>query len=57
MRDDPDLPFGGIGPSGIGAIHGRSGFDTFSKLLPCSTSAASPGATCSSRRTAARSMR
>ncbi|WP_031370674.1 coniferyl aldehyde dehydrogenase [Lysobacter antibioticus] len=29
-----DLPFGGIGPSGIGAIHGRIGFDTFSKLLP-----------------------
>lgn len=29
-----DLPFGGIGPSGVGAIHGRNGFDTFSKLLP-----------------------
>ena len=28
------LPFGGIGPSGTGAIHGRAGFDTFSKLLP-----------------------
>ncbi len=28
------LPFGGIGPSGMGAIHGRFGFDTFSKLLP-----------------------
>ena len=28
------LPFGGIGPSGIGAIHGKAGFDTFSKLLP-----------------------
>jgi coniferyl-aldehyde dehydrogenase len=28
------LPFGGIGPSGRGAIHGRSGFETFSKLLP-----------------------
>ena len=28
------LPFGGIGPSGIGAIHGRAGFDTFSKPLP-----------------------
>ncbi len=28
------LPFGGIGPSGQGAIHGRAGFDTFSKLLP-----------------------
>ena len=29
-----ELPFGGIGPSGIGAIHGRNGFDAFSKLLP-----------------------
>lgn len=29
-----DLPFGGVGPSGLGAIHGRHGFDTFSKLLP-----------------------
>jgi len=29
-----DLPFGGVGPSGIGAIHGRNGFDAFSKLLP-----------------------
>ena len=29
-----DLPFGGIGPSGIGAIHGKAGFDTFSKALP-----------------------
>jgi len=28
------LPFGGIGPSGTGAIHGRAGFETFSKLLP-----------------------
>jgi coniferyl-aldehyde dehydrogenase len=28
------LPFGGSGPSGMGAIHGRAGFDTFSKLLP-----------------------
>jgi coniferyl-aldehyde dehydrogenase len=28
------LPFGGIGASGTGAIHGRAGFDTFSKLLP-----------------------
>ena len=29
-----DLPFGGIGPSGMGAIHGKAGFDTFSKQLP-----------------------
>jgi coniferyl-aldehyde dehydrogenase len=28
------LPFGGIGPSGSGAIHGHAGFETFSKLLP-----------------------
>lgn len=26
----PDLPFGGIGPSGMGAYHGKTGFDTFS---------------------------
>jgi coniferyl-aldehyde dehydrogenase len=28
------LPFGGSGPSGMGAIHGQAGFDAFSKLLP-----------------------
>ena len=28
----PDLPFGGVGESGMGAYHGRSGFDTFSHL-------------------------
>ncbi len=26
----PALPFGGVGPSGIGAYHGKAGFDTFS---------------------------
>jgi aldehyde dehydrogenase (NAD+) len=26
----PDLPFGGVGESGIGAYHGQTGFDTFS---------------------------
>jgi coniferyl-aldehyde dehydrogenase len=26
-----DLPFGGVGPSGMGEYHGRAGFDTFSK--------------------------
>jgi aldehyde dehydrogenase (NAD+) len=25
-----DLPFGGVGESGMGAYHGRAGFDTFS---------------------------
>ena len=29
-----NLPFGGIGPSGMGAYHGRAGFDGFSKALP-----------------------
>ena len=28
------LPFGGIGQSGMGAVHGHAGFDTFSKQLP-----------------------
>ena len=23
------MPFGGIGPSGIGSYHGKAGFDTF----------------------------
>jgi aldehyde dehydrogenase (NAD+) len=27
---NPHLPFGGIGASGMGACHGKSGFDTFS---------------------------
>jgi aldehyde dehydrogenase (NAD+) len=26
----PDLPFGGVGPSGMGAYHGEAGFRTFS---------------------------
>ena len=29
-----NLPFGGICPSGMGAYHGRAGFDGFSKALP-----------------------
>jgi acyl-CoA reductase-like NAD-dependent aldehyde dehydrogenase len=29
-----DLPFGGVGPSGMGHYHGREGFETFSKLKP-----------------------
>jgi aldehyde dehydrogenase (NAD+) len=28
----PELPFGGVGDSGQGRYHGRSGFDTFSNL-------------------------
>jgi aldehyde dehydrogenase (NAD+) len=27
---NPNLPFGGVGPSGIGAYHGRESFETFS---------------------------
>jgi aldehyde dehydrogenase (NAD+) len=27
---NPNLPFGGVGPSGMGAYHGRFGFDAFS---------------------------
>ncbi len=33
----PDLPFGGVGASGIGAYHGRAGFETFSHLKPVLT--------------------
>jgi coniferyl-aldehyde dehydrogenase len=29
-----DLPFGGVGPSGMGHYHGREGFETFSKKKP-----------------------
>jgi coniferyl-aldehyde dehydrogenase len=29
-----DLPFGGVGGSGMGRYHGREGFDTFSYLKP-----------------------
>ena len=29
-----DLPFGGVGASGMGQYHGREGFNTFSKLRP-----------------------
>ena len=28
----PELPFGGVGPSGMGSYHGQAGFDTFSHL-------------------------
>lgn len=29
-----DLPFGGIGPSGMGQYHGAAGFQTFTKAMP-----------------------
>jgi coniferyl-aldehyde dehydrogenase len=29
-----DIPFGGVGPSGMGHYHGHEGFTTFSKLRP-----------------------
>ena len=29
-----DMPFGGVGPSGMGAYHGKAGFDALSKLKP-----------------------
>jgi len=29
-----ELPFGGVGPSGMGRYHGKWGFDTFSHLKP-----------------------
>jgi coniferyl-aldehyde dehydrogenase len=29
-----DLPFGGVGESGMGHYHGREGFENFSKLRP-----------------------
>ena len=34
-----NLPFGGVGASGMGAYHGRTGFDTFSHLKPIFTQA------------------
>ncbi len=38
----PDLPFGGVGASGMGAYHGRSGFEAMSHLKPVVTKAARP---------------
>ena len=29
-----DMPFGGVGPSGMGAYHGKTGFDALSKIKP-----------------------
>lgn len=33
----PTLPFGGVGASGLGAYHGKAGFDTFSQQRPAFT--------------------
>ena len=38
-----ELPFGGVGPSGIGAYHGYEGFRTFSKAKPVFYQARFPG--------------
>jgi aldehyde dehydrogenase (NAD+) len=38
----PDLPFGGVGPSGMGAYHGKAGFDTFSHHKPVLTRPSRP---------------
>ncbi|WP_436795427.1 aldehyde dehydrogenase family protein [Actinospongicola halichondriae] len=38
----PDLPFGGVGPSGHGRYHGQSGFDELSNLKPVLTKPTKP---------------
>jgi aldehyde dehydrogenase (NAD+) len=38
----PELPFGGVGESGMGAYHGRAGFDTFSHAKPVLTKGVRP---------------
>ncbi len=40
-----DLPFGGVGRSGMGAYHGKTGFDTFSHKRVITSSPMSPTAT------------
>jgi aldehyde dehydrogenase (NAD+) len=32
LHKTPALPFGGVGPSGMGRYHGRAGFDSYSNL-------------------------
>lgn len=38
----PDLPFGGVGPSGQGRYHGQSGFDELSNMKPVLTKPTKP---------------
>jgi aldehyde dehydrogenase (NAD+) len=38
----PDLPFGGVGASGQGRYHGKSGFDAFSNMKPVLTKPTKP---------------
>jgi len=40
-----DLPFGGVGMSGMGAYHGKSGFDTFSHQRVITSSLSRPSTT------------
>ncbi|MFC9057181.1 aldehyde dehydrogenase family protein [Streptomyces sp. NPDC057074] len=40
----PDVPFGGLGQSGMGSYHGKAGFDTFSHRRAVATSAFPGGA-------------
>ncbi len=37
-----NLPFGGVGPSGMGAYHGKAGFDSFSHRKPVVTKPTRP---------------
>ena len=37
-----NLPFGGVGPSGMGSYHGKNSFDTFSHLKPILSKPLSP---------------
>ena len=49
-----DLPFGGVGPSGIGAYHGRDGFRRFSHARGVYARAGSAGSSSWRRRTGGR---
>jgi len=45
------LPFGGVGPSGVGHYHGRFGFETMSNLKPVFRQSRNNGMGFSRRRT------